>query len=259
MGRISTVFYQNERRHRRPVRPTRPPKASEAASSNPLGIAFKADPDAPIEIEAATLDVADPKKQAVYKGNVIAKQGEFVVQTAEMTAHYTGQTGLMTVAQPLPRAPRRSGAGQSIQLTRVEARQKVIVTGKDGQNAVGDWADFDVKANTVVMGGKVVVSQGKQVIDGDGARFIIDMTTGISRFEQTQVVVPATTAGEPKKPTVTASPPATGPSTASASARNAHRAHLQDRSGPCVLTRTRPRKPPRRRRTKLSRARASRC
>ena len=35
------------------------------------------------------------------------------------------------------------------------AKQKVLVTSKDGQTATGDWAIFDVKANTVVMGGDV--------------------------------------------------------------------------------------------------------
>jgi hypothetical protein len=47
-----------------------------------------------LNIEAATLDVYDRKHNAIYTGNVIAKQGEFVVRTELMTAFYTGETGL---------------------------------------------------------------------------------------------------------------------------------------------------------------------
>ncbi len=67
------------------------------------------------------------------------------------------------------------------QLTQVEARQKVLITSKDGQTATGDWAIFDVKANTVLMGDHVVVSRGKDV--AEGPRLKIDLTTGMYRFE----------------------------------------------------------------------------
>jgi lipopolysaccharide export system protein LptA len=54
----------------------------------------------------------------------------------------------------------------------------VIVTSKNGQNATGDWADFDVKANQVTLGGDVVLTQDKNVVRG--TRLVIDMTTGQS-------------------------------------------------------------------------------
>jgi hypothetical protein len=57
----------------------------------------------------------------------------------------------------------------------------VLITSKDGQTATGDWATFDVKANTVLMGGRVVVTRGKDV--AEGPRLKIDLTTGMYRFE----------------------------------------------------------------------------
>jgi hypothetical protein len=63
----------------------------------------------------------------------------------------------------------------------VEARQNVLIVSKDGQSAKGDWANFDVKANTVVMGDNVVVSRGKDV--AEGPRLKIDLATGMYRFE----------------------------------------------------------------------------
>ncbi len=182
-GRITTMFYQSEAKSQASVPLVKEPNA--ASSLSPFGT-FKTDPNAPIEVTSDTLDIADHTKTALYRGAVVAKQGEFVVQTSEMTAFYSGQTGIGTAAPGGAKkaASPKEGAEKdsNAQLTRVEARHKVVVTSKDGQTATGDWADFDVKANKVVIGGKVVVKQGKNVVEG--TRLLIDMTTGQTNFEQ---------------------------------------------------------------------------
>jgi lipopolysaccharide export system protein LptA len=121
----------------------------------------------------------------VFKGNVIAKQGAFTVQTTQMTAHYTGQAGIAAGNLPGPQAKgaAKGDASQGAQLTRIEARQKVIVTGQD-QEAIGEWADFDVKSNKITMGGNVTLSQGPKtarnvITGGQGDIVTIDMTTGL--------------------------------------------------------------------------------
>jgi len=93
------------------------------------------------------------------------------VRTAEMRAHYTGQAGITVAADP-------NAKSEPAQLTRIEARGKVLVTSKNGQDASGDWADFDVKANKVTLGGDVVLTQEKNVVRG--TRLVIDMATGQS-------------------------------------------------------------------------------
>jgi lipopolysaccharide export system protein LptA len=108
---------------------------------------------------------------AVFKGNVRAAQGAFVVRTAELRARYTGAAGL---AEPMGATTKR----QPAQLNRVEARGKVIVTSKDGQSATGDWANFDVRSNKVTLGGDVVLTQDKNIVRG--TRLVIDMATGQS-------------------------------------------------------------------------------
>jgi lipopolysaccharide transport protein LptA len=206
-GRISTLFYQSEPRPggRTPARAEPPP--------SPFGAQFKTDPNAPIEIEAETLDVADARKTAVFKGNVIARQADFVVRTSEMTAHYTGQAAALAPggAAATAKSPQ---AGRGAQLSKAEARQKVIVTSKDGQQAVGDWADFNVGESTVVIGGNVVVSQGEN--KAVGSRFVIDLTTGVSRFEQPGAAAPAGAPGTPagagpRGPAVSAAETGTNP------------------------------------------------
>lgn len=164
-GRISTRFYRNV------VQPKGAPKQGAAATDAANAVVFKTDPTAPIDVEADRLDVDDRSKAAIFKGDVRAVQGNFVVRTAALTAHYTGQAGLAAQMNA-------SAAKQPAQLTLIEARGKVIVTSKNGQDATGDWANFDVKANKVTVGGDVVLTQGKNVVRG--TRLVIDMATGKS-------------------------------------------------------------------------------
>lgn len=152
-GRIHTVFVQEQKPG------TQPKAAKPATTDGGTMMSFRTDPNAPMDIQADTLDVNDPAKQAVYRGAVRAQQGEVVIQTPELIATYTGETGLMSDVQA-------SARGQGAQVSRVDARQKVVITSASGEEAHGDWATFDVKANSVVMGGKVTLKQGRTVLDG---------------------------------------------------------------------------------------------
>ncbi len=70
--------------------------ADEAAAAAKGGAVsmFKTDPTAPIDVEAGRLDVDDRTKQAVFKSDVRAVQGDFIVRTSELRAYYTGAAGL---------------------------------------------------------------------------------------------------------------------------------------------------------------------
>jgi len=168
-GRIETRFY-GEAKPGQAQKPKQDAAISTDAIANAAAV-FKTDPNAPIDIEADRLDVDDKAKTAVFKGDVRAAQGEFVVRTAVLTARYTGAAGL---AQQMD----ATGDRQPAQLTRIEARGKVIVTSRDGQSATGDWANFDMKTNKVTVGGDVILTQAKNVVSG--TRLVIDMTTGQS-------------------------------------------------------------------------------
>ena len=176
-GRIAATFYQNEGKAGPQSKPKSQAGDAAAAVQGSVFGTFKTDPNAPIDIEADTLDVHDQAKQALFRGKVKSQQGDFIVRTIEMTVYYTGQSGFGLTSGGGDVAGKES----SSQLTRVEARQKVLIVSKDGQTATGDWANFDVKANTVLMGDHVVVSRGKDV--AEGPRLKIDLTTGMYRFE----------------------------------------------------------------------------
>jgi LPS export ABC transporter protein LptC/lipopolysaccharide transport protein LptA len=167
-GRITARFYRTDSQIAQAVKKQKD-AATEAASAV-TGV-FKTDPTAPIDVEADRLDVDDKAKVAVFRGDVHAVQAGFTVRTSEMRSHYTGNAGLaqqLTPGEPHPAA----------QLSRIEARGKVIVTSQNGQDATGDWADFDVKENKVTLGGDVVLTQEKNVVRG--TRLVIDMVTGES-------------------------------------------------------------------------------
>ena len=206
-GRIAATFYQNDAGGAAQKAGSKAKSAPENRGTEMQdGVmgSFKMDPNAPMDIEADTLDVFDNEKRAVFHGNVRSKQGDFVVRTKEMVAFYSGQAGLgLSGSSDESKTPS--------QLTRVEARQKVLITSKDGQTATGDWAKFDIKANTVLLGDDVTVSRGKDV--AQGPRLKIDLTTGMYRFEveQEPAVAPAGPAISASPPATPSAPPSTNP------------------------------------------------
>ena len=146
-------------------------KVPVAAKGMSLGGNFKTDPNAPVEVDADRLDVDDPAKVAVFTGDVRAKQGDFVLQSAELKATYTGTNMLGAAAKD------QANQGTA-KLTRLKANKNVVITSADGQKATGEWADFDTKANTVTLGGNVIMTQGNNVVRG--TKLVIDMNTGES-------------------------------------------------------------------------------
>jgi len=182
-GRITTRFFRGEGKTAQPS--TRMQDALGAAA---VAGVFKTDPNAPIDVEADHLDVDDRARLAIFKGDVHAKQGDFLVRTAELRAHYSGQAGL---AQP-------AGAGKHApaQLTHIEASGKVIVNSKGGQSATGDWAEFNVKSNRVTLGGDVILTQENNVVRG--TRLVIDMLTGQSLIQNEPTAWTATAAPDRK-------------------------------------------------------------
>ncbi len=171
-GRISSRFFRGEQSAVQSAKDKAKGIVQQAAGGVLGGTApvFKTDPAAPIDIDAGRLDVDDRSKQAIFKGDVRVVQGDFVVRTSELRAFYAGSAGLAEQSA--------TDQKQAAQINRIEARGKVIVTSKNGQNATGDWANYDVKENQVVLGGDVILTQGKNVVRG--TKLTIDMVTGES-------------------------------------------------------------------------------
>lgn len=151
---------------------------------------FSQNRDQPIQIEAASLEMRDKKKEATFAGNVKVVQGDTTMTSKTLVVFY--ESGGDKPATPKPAAkgaksaPMQSatpGPGGNSSIKRLEARGNVVVTQKD-QVVTGETAVFDTKTNLITMlggGGQVVLTQCKNVLRGD--RLMVDMTTGVSRVE----------------------------------------------------------------------------
>ena len=155
-------------------------QGTQAAAPGPLGMAENK--DAPVQIEAATLEVRDKNKQAMFSGNVQVVQGDTTMKCQSLVVFYGQEVGLGADGAPVATAAKSSpGMPQGAQnIRRIEARGGVTVITKD-QNASGDLGVYDLKTKTITLSGNVVVSQGQNVIHGE--RVVVDTTTGYARVE----------------------------------------------------------------------------
>ncbi len=148
---------------------------------------FSQNRDQPIQIEAASLEMRDQKKEATFAGNVKVVQGDTTMTSKSLVVFYDSGPAPATAA-PAPTkgsksAPMQSatpGPGGSSSIRKLEAKGSVVVTQKD-QVVTGETAIFDTRANLITMTGGVVLTQCKNVLRGD--RLLVDMTTGVSRVE----------------------------------------------------------------------------
>ncbi len=176
--------------------------ADAAAQSTVTGVpnamqGFSQNRDQPIQIEAATLEMRDKKKEATFSGNVKVIQGDTTMTSKTLVVFYesssataapaapaaNAKAGAKAAPPPPPSAPMQAatpGPGGASSIKRLEARGNVVVTQKD-QVVTGETAVFDTKTNLVTMLGGVVLTQNKNVLRGD--RLMVDMTTGVSRVE----------------------------------------------------------------------------
>jgi lipopolysaccharide export system protein LptA len=149
---------------------------------------FSQNRDQPIQIEAASLEMRDKKKEATFTGNVKVVQGDTTMTSKTLVVFYdstpapsaTPAANAKAAAKSAPIQSATPGPGGSSSIRRLEARGSVVVTQKD-QVVTGETAVFDTKTNLVTMLGGVVLTQGKNVLRGD--RLLVDMTTGVSRVE----------------------------------------------------------------------------
>ncbi|WFU24776.1 LptA/OstA family protein [Bradyrhizobium sp. CB1717] len=156
---------------------------------------FSQNRDQPIQIEAASLEMRDKKKEATFAGNVKVVQGDTTMTSKTLVVFYESGGDKPATAQPPAKGAKNSSTGAPMQsatpgpggassIKRLEARGNVVVTQKD-QVVTGETAVFDTKTNLITMlggsGGQVVLTQCKNVLRGD--RLMVDMTTGVSRVE----------------------------------------------------------------------------
>jgi lipopolysaccharide export system protein LptA len=134
----------------------------------------------PVEIHSDALDVFQNENKAIFKGNVIAKQGDKTMRSAVMTVFYRD-----TGAKPAPvdsvegvKAAASAPVTQGEGIYRIEAEGSVVFTTPE-ETAIGERAIYDVDADTIdLTGGNVTLTRGQNVLKGN--RVIHNMTSNRS-------------------------------------------------------------------------------
>jgi lipopolysaccharide export system protein LptA len=131
---------------------------------------FAQNRDQPIKIRSDGLVFRNNDKVATFSGNVHVIQGDTDMRSKVLVVYYVD--GSKPGAAP--------GSAEQPQIRRIEAAGGVRVTQKD-QNATGESGIFDMQANTVTLNGKVVMTRGKDVVQGQ--RLVVDLGSGVSHID----------------------------------------------------------------------------
>ena len=158
--------------------------AQGPTTPSPLGLGQGANKDAPVQIEAGTLEVHDKTKTATFSGNVQVVQGDTTMKCHSLVVFYGQEVGIGgSDSEGTATTPAKSNLGMphgAQNIRRIEAHGGVTVLTKD-QNVSGDLGVYDLKTKTITLSGNVVVSQGQNVIHGE--RVVVDTETGNARVE----------------------------------------------------------------------------
>src|SRR5262252_7769678 len=158
--------------------------AQGGAASSPAKPGQLENKDAPVQIEAATLEVHDKSKTAMFSGNVQVVQGDPTMRCRSLVVFYGQEVGIGEASGEATTGTAGKtplgGTKGAQNIRRIEAQGGVTVLTKD-QSASGDLGIYDLKTKTITLSGNVVVSQGQNVIHGE--RVVVDTETGNARVE----------------------------------------------------------------------------
>ncbi len=129
---------------------------------------FQSKSSDPVQVNADSLEVYEQDKQrvSVFSGHVVVTRGDTRLEAATITLYSDAGTTKVDA------------------FNRIEASGGISVQSKD-QTVTGEKAVVDMGANTITVSGKVVLSQGGNVLTGN--QLIVNLATGRARLEGGQV------------------------------------------------------------------------
>ena len=151
--------------------------AGQAQQPAPATQGLSMESDQPVRIESNTLEVRDKIRQATFAGDVKLTQGDTIIKCKVLVVFYEDTAAPAKKAAPPATAGGQPAQKNSQKIKRAECKGDVFVVQKE-QTATGENAVFEMKANTVVITGSVVLTQGPTVLRGD--RMVANLTTGVT-------------------------------------------------------------------------------
>lgn len=119
---------------------------------------INADPNAPVEVTADTLNVDQDTGTAVFSGNVVIGQGDLRLSAPEVRVTYAADTGDIT---------RLQATGGATFATATEA-------------AEAQSADYDLASGLLTLTGEVLLTQGQSALSADS--MVLDLNTGTAQM-----------------------------------------------------------------------------
>lgn len=137
------------------------------AADNPIAASGRLSTNAPIEINADTLEVFQEENRAVFSGHVVAIQDQVRLKSDTMNVFY-----------------KSSGDGKS-QSSEQGAIQKIEVTGNvflstPQETASGERGIYDVEHQMIYLNNNVVLTRDKNVLKG--SKLTYNLATGKSEI-----------------------------------------------------------------------------
>lgn len=154
----------------------RQPQAPQAAASKDT---TKFDTKLPVEITSDSLEVLQHENKAIFKGNVVAVQGEVRLKSDVMIVHYKqkDEKAGANTAKKAPEPP-QAAQGEMGAITLIEVQGNVLVATPQ-ESAKGDKGEYDVPTRTLhLFGANVVLTRGKNIMRGTALEY--NMETGRS-------------------------------------------------------------------------------
>ncbi|MBY0406678.1 MAG: hypothetical protein K2Q01_03230 [Rickettsiales bacterium] len=150
---------------------------SNAKNSSPnspvAAFGKKRDNHTPIEVTADSLEVLQEDSKAIFNGHVVAIQGDLRLTAETMTVYYAKRS----VEGSVPEKTRKEDEENAIK--KIEADGGVFLA-TPAETASGSTAVYDVDEQEIRLNGKVVLTRGKNVLEGDS--LVYNFATGKSKI-----------------------------------------------------------------------------
>ena len=139
-----------------------PVLAQVAGQTSPQTSALKGlDTSAPIDVDAARIEIQDVANQAVFSGDVVIRQGKLTLNADTVKVLYTRQSG-------------------NPEMQRLDARGSVRLV-SPSERATANVGIYDVDGRIITMTGNVTLDRGGSVLKGQ--RLVLNLVTGQSSFD----------------------------------------------------------------------------
>lgn len=162
--------------------------ATALLCASPLHAAEKAKQDElPVEVNADSLEVLQNDEKAIFRGNVIAVQGDMRLKSDVMTVHYRKKDEATKEAEAKPAEAAATpsdatpmDATKANTITKLETEGNVVLSTPE-ESASGTSGLYDVQTKKIYLNGDVVLTREQNILKGE--KLVYDLTTGHSTLD----------------------------------------------------------------------------